>query len=122
MKAELNISEAQMGQFTQLLRGRFERRLAGHLRERFPEKLATVADDRLLPAVHYFCDQASGHGIELENDVRRFAELMLSYGRGMASDAQYPWIGQTLRQEGLSGTEKVDLLDILELEFMRKSP
>ena len=114
----MNLSEAQVDSMSQASARGFERRLAEHLRTSFGERLVTLDDERLAAAVSACRKKAQGHGIDLENDVRRYAEYAVSYGLAMDGDETVAWIGAVLRMEELSGTERMDLLDAIEPRFL----
>ena len=115
----MNLSEAQIGAMSQAATVDFERRLAEHLREAFSERLAPLSDERLGLAVRACCEKAQSHRIELENDVRRYAEFAVTYGLAMDADEKVAWIGAVLRIEDLTGTERMNLLDVIEPRFLR---
>ena len=115
----MNLSEAQVDSMSQAATQGFERRLAEHLRTSFGEHLAPLNDERLAAAVSACRQKAQGHGIDLENDVRRYAEFAVSYGLAMDGDEKVAWIGAVLRMEDMSGTERMDLLDVIEPRFLR---
>lgn len=115
----MNLSETQVSSMSRAATQGFERRLVAHLRAAFAERLAPLGDERLASAVRVCREQAQGHGIDLENDVRRYAEFAVSYGLAMEGDEKLEWIGAVLRMEDLSGTERMDLLDAIEPRFLR---
>lgn len=115
----MNLSEAQVNAMSEAVAQGFERRLFAHLRETFGERLAPLHDERLASAVRACCEKAHGHGIDLEDDVRRYAEFAVIYGLAMDSDEKVAWIGAVLRMEDLSGTERMNVLDAIEPRFFR---
>jgi hypothetical protein len=96
---------------------RFMHRLAKHLRQSFGDELNHRSDEELLAAARRFCDTAKLFGIELQDDLRRYAEFSVKYGHRMHGDRRYPWIGRVLTSNDISGTAKMDMLDWLELQI-----
>jgi len=95
----------------------FMHRLAKHLRQTFGDELNHRSDAELLAAARRSCDTATLFGIELQDDLRRYAEFSVKYGDRMHEDRRYPWIGRVLTSSGISGTGKMDMLDWLELQI-----
>ena len=96
---------------------RFMYWLSKHLRHSFGDELNHRSDEDLLAAVRHFCDTAKLFGIELQDDLRRYAELSIKYGDRMYEDPRHPRIGRVLTSNGISGTAKMDMLDWLELQI-----
>lgn len=112
----LVIRRQQLQALESAQRRRFILQLAKHLRRSFPDRLKNHSEEDLLSTTEFCCDAAKHFGIELQDDVRRYAELVIQYGRRMHEDQRYPWIGRVLASHGLSGTDKMDTLDNLELQ------
>jgi hypothetical protein len=115
----MNLSEAQMNAMSEVAAQGFERRLFAHLRETFGERLVPLNDEQLALAVSACCEKAHGHGIDLQDDVRRYTEFAVLYGLTMDGVKKAAWIGAVLRMEDLSGTERMNLLDAIEPSFFR---
>lgn len=114
----MNLSEAQVHRMTQAATLDFERRLAAHLRSVFAHRLAPLDNEQLQAAVRACREKAMDHGIDREDDVRRFAEFAVSYGLALDRNEAAPWIGSVLRMDDLTGTERMDVLDLLEARFV----
>jgi hypothetical protein len=95
----------------------FVHQLAKHLRLSFGDALKKESDEELLATARFCCDAAKPFGIELQDDVRRYAEFVVKYGHRMHEDQRHPWIGRVLTAHGLSGTDKMNTLDNLELQI-----
>ena len=93
---------------------RFERQLVTHFRQAFGDKFKNHNDDTLVEFVRFCCKWGSRYGIELEYDVHRFSEIVEKYGRGM--EEEQPWIVRILIRDDISGSEKMDILDNLEIQ------
>jgi len=120
--AVLVIRTEQMRTLEEAQENRFVRYLAAHLRLTIGDNLKKLNDEDSLATARFCCKSAHRYGIEIEDDVRRFAEFVIKYGRGMDEDQRYPWIGQVLTREGISGADKMNILDHLELQFIGIAP
>jgi hypothetical protein len=115
--AVLVVAGAQIRALEEAQFERFVHRLAKHLRQSFGDELNHRSDEELLAAVRRFSNTAKLFGIELQDDLRRYAELSAKYGDRMHEDRRYPWIGRVLTSNSMSGTAKMDMLDWLELQI-----
>lgn len=113
----LVVADAQIRALERAQIDYFVHRLAKHLRLSFRDALNNRSDEELLATAQLYSDTARLFGIELEDDVRRYAELAVKYGHRMHEDQRYPWIGPVLAADGVSGTAKMDTLDWLELQI-----
>lgn len=71
------------------------------------EHLGHAALHRLL---HAALIDAAGHGVNLEADLLRYANVALACGAVPSSCARHPWAAIILADTELSGTDKLDLL------------
>ncbi len=115
----LIIRKEQMDLFRAAMRKRFETRMVEHIRQTFPERTRDVSDERIYNAVQESMRKAESFGIELEDDIRRFIEYLVIYGTQLDIKEDIRWLGEILRREDLNGTEKMDMIDDLELKFVR---
>jgi len=112
----LTIRKAQMQAFENAQVERFLKELASHLRSTFSDHFSNYSNDDLLAFARNCCAWASGFDIDTEYDVRRFAEFVASYGPNLADD--HVWIGSTLRRDDISGEEKMNILDNIEVQII----
>jgi hypothetical protein len=113
------ISQTQIQAFEKAATERFINALASHLRLIFNDKFKNYTKNELLEFAWCCYDEANIYGIDTEYDVRRFAEFVAIYGRRMTEDNL--WIGQTLKRDDISGKDKMDILDNLEVQFVGAS-
>lgn len=52
--------------------------------------------------------RALQYGVQLERDVEFFVDCMLIFHPNFDDDDRTPWAGETLRNEELDGTQKMD--------------
>jgi len=112
----LTIRQAQMQALEKAQVERFINELANHLHLAFSARFSNYSKDEMVTLSRNCCTWASDYGIDTEYDARRFAEFVASYGPDMADD--HAWIGQTLRRDDISGEEKMNILDNVEVQFI----
>ena len=105
--------------FSQQLCEQFEKRMVVHIRKKFPEKCSDVSDEKMLNFVKDNQEKAGNYGITSQNDIRCFLEYAMIYGADMDVNEVTSWIGNVLRRNDLTGSNKMSLLDELELEQVR---
>lgn len=109
-----------MQHFGTHLRGQFEQRIVKHLRKKFPVRTQALSDEKIQGVVQTGIKDAESHGIEYENDIRRFIEYLVIYGTQLSTRKETQWIANVLQQDELGGTVKMDRIDDLELQQLRK--
>lgn len=116
----LVIRKEQMEVLSAAMRDQFEWRMVDHLRTKFPDRTQELPDDRIRLVVQNSIKKAESHGIEYEDDIRRFIEYLVIYGARLDTREETRWIGDILRREDLTGTAKMDLIDSRELQVFRR--
>lgn len=115
----LSLSAAQMDRFGAAARERFISRMADHLRGKFSDRAASLADDQLHELIRLGMAQARMHGVEFEDDIRRYLEYMAIYGMPLDQRPQAPWLAEILHDDSHSGSRKMDLIGEYELRLLR---
>jgi len=110
----LLIRAEQMAALGEHMAGQFEKRMARHLRSRFPEQFGEMEEQDLHTFIEYGAKAAKQYGVTYENDVRRYLECVALYGAEFDRDEERPWVEKTLKRRDLNGTKKMDLLDAYE--------
>jgi len=101
------------------MRGQFESRMVGHIKNTFPDRIKNVSDEKIRTVIQESSKKAESFGIEYEDDIRRFIEYLVIYGTQLDIKEDIRWLGEILRREDLNGTEKMDMIDDLEFRFVR---
>lgn len=114
----MQITAEQMERYSRALMSAFEATMATHLRGRFPALLGNVSDDKLGEAIRFAVKKGNGYGIELQEDLRRFAEFLFAHGGRFDEDPKYASVTSVLRDHALCGTEKMDRIDALEIDLV----
>ena len=117
----LTMTEAQMSSLEQVPLKQFERDMFIYLTDNFAEDTKDTSKQELEALIHKGIEQAKQYQIEFEDDVRRYLEFMVMYAQDFDKNSDTAWAYKTLHSEELDGTEKMDLIDELELEMVRNS-
>jgi hypothetical protein len=91
--------------------GQFTKRMARHLRDRFPGRCGEMSEQQMLDAVRRGINDAAGYGVTAEPDVQRYLEYMLLLSPDFDVSPETAWAGGTLRDSSLSGTAKMNRID-----------
>lgn len=111
----MNISQAQIEQLAALSVAQFEADLAAHVHANFPAIAGRATPEQLLRGIRQVVEQGQGLGIAMQDDLRRFLELLLSHGRQVLGE---PDIAEVLSRADLDGTQKMDAIDTLEIQLL----
>jgi hypothetical protein len=88
-------------------RQRFEEGVVAHLERAYPEEVWNISTDDLRERVHSSVEKALSYGIDIEKDVSSYVDLTFELGENFDEDPQQEWAGEILRDESLSGAEKI---------------
>lgn len=117
----LTITEEQISSLSQAPLKQFEQDMFIYLSENFPEDTKDKSKQELQTLIHNGIEQAEKYQIEFEDDIRRYLEFIVMYAEDFDKNPDTAWAHKTLHSEKLDGTEKMDLIDELELEMVRNS-
>jgi hypothetical protein len=104
------IRREQMDVFAVYMMKRFEERMATHLRQTFPEPTAGMPQDELIALIRAGIATAGSYGLEYEDEIERYLDYMMIYGRAFDSDPRTSWAGFILRSAEYAPT-KLRLLE-----------
>jgi hypothetical protein len=110
----LTISQMQMDLLSSSIYARVETAMTKHARETFPEKTQQASNLQLSGAIRFVVEQGNTYGIVLQEDIRRFMELFFSHGPDFLGETRFAPLLNTLQRDDLSGTAKMNLIDMLE--------
>jgi hypothetical protein len=103
------IRHEQMEELNRRQAEKFEDRMVEHLRETFPEPCQEMGEDALREDIRYGMDRAESYGIESEQDVCNYVNLMMALGRDFDTDR--PWARRILTDPDVAGpAERIDAL------------
>lgn len=107
----LIIRKPQMDVFRKYMLGRFEDRMAEHLRSAFPSETGSIEEADLRATIREGVEKARSYDLVLKNDVRRYLEYMFIHGYDFDENPEIPWAGEILRNPEYDAVEKMDRLD-----------
>lgn len=109
----LKISAMQMGQFSGIMRDRFELAAVGLLRREFPELAAKYPDEHLRRFVVLGIENANEHGIVAVSDVEEWLRLMVRLGPRFDTDARFDDIRRILAERDLPAPYRLERISRL---------
>jgi len=68
----------------------------------YPERCQDIGEPKLRRMIQYGVKRAAAYGIQLENDVRKYIEVMLLLGPDFDKDPKFPWAASLLNDKNLS--------------------
>lgn len=107
----LSIRKEQLEAFEKVVRTQFREKMVLYLRERFVEQTAVLSADDLRTLIDSEIKRAKQFKVILEDDVQRYLECIIIYGRDFDSNPKLRWVRATLRARNITGTEKMDFID-----------
>src|SRR4051812_1684305 len=111
------LRDQQIDAIFALMRDGYAPKIAEHLRAAAKVPAAAALDRAALEEqVRRSMERAAAHGIDVEWDFCRFAHLDLLHGPGF--DERCDWAARILGKEGISGTEKADLLESYHRNYL----
>jgi hypothetical protein len=97
----LTIRKEQFAVFEKEEIKKFEEPTYLHLNILYPERCQDIGEPKLRRMIQYGIKRAASHGIQLENDVRKYIEVMLVLGPDFDNDPHFPWAASILTDESL---------------------
>jgi hypothetical protein len=94
----------------------FERRAAGRLRVKYPDRYRELGELAVRQSVRTAMAKGKEHRFETEECILLYLDLM--YLLGFDCDSDLPWVRDTLADEGLGARTRLVLLE----ERARKQP
>jgi len=88
--------------------------LERHLKNRYPEKTKYIGDE-LSELIIKGVDKAKGYNITDKNDIKRFLEYIIQYGKDFGESPDSCWAKQILDNTEWSGTLKMNKIDEYDL-------
>lgn len=116
----LVIRPEQVEVLSQYMLKQFENRMIVHLRKSFPHETEEMSEVNLRELIQTGIERAKQYGVELENDVQSYLEMMIIYGADFDTNSKTDWAGEILRTPDINGTTKINLLEDYELNLLRK--
>ena len=118
----LRIRQEQYEAMSRYMLEQFEDRMVAHLRAHFSEQTNDLTDSDLRSFIQEGIEHAERHGVEREDDVRRYLEAMAIHGRDFDTDRRTEWAGTILADQSLTGQQKMDQMTDYEVFVLRGRP
>ncbi len=101
------IRKEQMKVLSEYIAKAFHDRMARHLRKVFPDKTAKLSDAELRKVIEDAIPLAENYGVVKEDDVEKFLEYTMRFGKNFAEQPSYAWAGSILRPNDVDGSRKM---------------
>lgn len=111
----LKIRKEQNDELAKAAVKRFEDWMVVHLQSTFPEQTKDMMEPDLRKMIQAGIDNAAKYDVTDEADVERYLECMVAYGPDFDTDSKTSWAGAILKNENLTGTEKMNQINDYEL-------
>jgi hypothetical protein len=98
----LTIRKEQFAVFEKNEIKKFEDPTYLHLNILYPERCQDIGEPKLRRMIQYGVKRAFSYAIQLENDVRKYIEVMLLLGPDFDKDPKFPWATSILNDKNLS--------------------
>lgn len=86
-------------------------RMIDHLYEIFPDKCEELGSKgKIRELARQGLERAQGYGIDTEEDVALYVDIMFGIGPGFPEGEDMHWARSILENEGLNGPAKMDLI------------
>jgi len=109
----LVIRKSQMDEFVKYELKKFEDFMVSHLRQELPEKVKDVPEEILRNIIQKGISVAENYGIRIEDDVKRYIDLMFILREDFDVSLETSWAGELLKNEEMSPEDRLAM--ILEL-------
>lgn len=111
----LTIRKEQMDVLSQHMLNQFFDRMEEYLTERFSEQTKALENEQLRELIVQGVEDGEKYDVTDENDVKRFIEYLVEYGRDFGHSPETMWADQFLNNKELTGTEKMNEIDDYDL-------
>lgn len=115
----LTIRKEQMEVLSNYVLEEFENRQVAHLQNIFPAQTGDMTPEDLKSLIRQGIDKAETYDITDELEVESYLECMVQYGLNFDTDQQTSWAGEILRDENLSESDKMELIDEQRMKEMQ---
>jgi len=94
-------------------------RMVAHLKKEFPEQTENMPEDDLRDLINQSMEHAETYGVTDEVDIERYLECTFLYGRDFDANPQTSWAREILRDNDLSGFDKMNRINDYELFILK---
>lgn len=109
------IRREQMDTLSVSMLKQFVDRMVAHLKQDFPVQTENMPEDDLRNSIKQSMETAEKYDITDEVDIERYLECTLLYSHDFDVNPETAWAGEILRNEALSGFDKMNQINDYEL-------
>jgi len=111
----LMIRKSQMDEFVKYELKKFEDHMVLHLRQDLSEKVKDLPEETLRDIIQRGISVAEDYGIRIEDDVKRYIDLMFILGEDFDTSEESIWAGELLKKEEMEPEERLNkIFELLE--------
>lgn len=103
----LIITDEQMKILSAYMERSFQKRMIEHLRKSYEEKTKGMTDKELNKVVEEGIAKAKGYSVTEEEDIQRYLEYMMKFGKAFDTHPSTSWAGDILRPKHIDGARKM---------------
>jgi hypothetical protein len=104
-----------MDEFAKYELKKFEDSMVLHLRQDLFEKVKGLPEEALRDIIQEGISAAEGYGIRIEDDVKRYIDLMFILGQDFDTSEESLWAGELLKKGEMEPEERLDrVFEVLE--------
>lgn len=107
----LVIRKEQIEVFSSYLLKQYIKNIELHLRSIFPKQTENINQNELSDIINLSIRKAQTYNIISKYNIERFLEYMIKLNPDFDTDEKIPRVSEILQTTGLTGNEKMDLID-----------
>jgi Domain of unknown function (DUF4123) len=101
----LTMRETQIAAFSRIEVQKFKDWMVVHLNKFFPRECQSAGETQLRETIQYGIKRAASYGISSRQDVCKYIDLMLVFGRDFDKETRFRWASEILGKGGDSGAK-----------------
>ncbi len=101
------VTNEQMKLLSAYMERSFHKKMRVHLRAAYAEKTKGMADKELDKLIEEGIAKARGYSVVNEEDIQRYLEYMMKFGRAFDAQPSTSWAGDLLRPKNIDGARKM---------------
>ena len=105
----LTIRPSQLAEFSRVEVQKFKSWMLVHLNKFFPRECQSEGETQLRETIQYGIKRAASYGITSKQDVCKFIDLMVLFGRNFDTETRSRWAGEILGKPGNPSAKMISL-------------
>lgn len=111
----LVIRKYQMDEFTKYELKKFEDFMVRHLKQDLSKKVKGLPEETLRDMIQRGVSVAAYYGIRIEDDVKRYIDLMFILGEDFETSTDFSWTRDILKKEEMEPEERLNkIFELME--------